>query len=101
MTMHHHLWNQEKVLSLSIITMSGPGASEVLKATSADPWSASFMVETRTACFKHSNFFKVTASEARSGQLRPGAHHRQKGRVDRCTPEMDRSTQPKVQLRAF
>ncbi|KAG9444719.1 hypothetical protein H6P81_016059 [Aristolochia fimbriata] len=33
---------------LSILTMSGPGAGGVLKATSADPWSASFMVETRT-----------------------------------------------------
>ncbi|WZY72534.1 hypothetical protein YC2023_004774 [Brassica napus] len=84
----------------------------VLKATSADPWSASFMVETRTlfvfhksknftsdyeirmpptACFEHSNFFKVTAPEARPGQLRPeriadrrdkptGAHRRRTGR---------------------
>ncbi|KAI3671359.1 hypothetical protein L2E82_53374 [Cichorium intybus] len=32
------------------------------------------------ACFEHSNFFKVTAPEARPGQLRPGAHRRQKGR---------------------
>ncbi|WZY99655.1 hypothetical protein YC2023_071984 [Brassica napus] len=76
----------------------------VLKATSADPWSASFMVETRTlfvfhksknftsdyeirmpptACFEHSNFFKVTAPEARPGQLRPGAYHRQKRQADR------------------
>ncbi|KAI3489939.1 hypothetical protein L1887_45917 [Cichorium endivia] len=39
------------------------------------------------ACFEHSNFFKVTAPEARPGQLRPGAHRRQKGRVNRCTPE--------------
>ncbi|KAK7365503.1 hypothetical protein VNO78_39563 [Psophocarpus tetragonolobus] len=39
--------------------------------------------------------------EARPGQLRPGAHRRQKGRANRCTPEADRSTQPKVQLRAF
>ncbi|KAK7325504.1 hypothetical protein VNO80_34424 [Phaseolus coccineus] len=31
------------------------------------------------ACFEHSNFFKVTAPEARPGQLRPGAHRRQKG----------------------
>ncbi|KAI3482887.1 hypothetical protein L1887_54252 [Cichorium endivia] len=37
------------------------------------------------ACFEHSNFFKVTAPEARPGQLRPGAHRRQKGRVNRCT----------------
>ncbi|WZY70766.1 hypothetical protein YC2023_003006 [Brassica napus] len=76
----------------------------VLKATSADPWSASFMVETRTlfvfhksknftsdyeirmpptACFEHSNFFKVTAPEARPGQLRPGAYRRQKRQADR------------------
>ncbi|KAL4554423.1 hypothetical protein LXL04_039438 [Taraxacum kok-saghyz] len=41
------------------------------------------MVETRTACFEHSNFFKVTAPEARPGQLRPGAYRRQKGRVNR------------------
>ncbi|KAK7376192.1 hypothetical protein VNO78_34893 [Psophocarpus tetragonolobus] len=41
------------------------------------------------------------APEARPGQLRPGAHRRQKGRANRCTPEADRSTQPKVQLRAF
>ncbi|KAF7800631.1 ribosome-binding protein 1-like [Senna tora] len=51
------------------------------------------------ACFEHSNFFKVTAPEARPGQLRPGAHRRQKGRADRCTPEADRSTQPKPFLR--
>ncbi|WZY71180.1 hypothetical protein YC2023_003420 [Brassica napus] len=77
----------------------------VLKATSADPWSASFMVETRTlfvfhksktftsdyeirmpptACFEHSNFFKVTAPEARPGQLRPGAYRRQKRQADRA-----------------
>ncbi|KAK7376223.1 hypothetical protein VNO78_34874 [Psophocarpus tetragonolobus] len=55
----------------------------------------------QSACFEHSNFFKVTAPEARPGQLRPGAHRRQKGRANRCTPEADRSTQPKVQLRAF
>ncbi|WZY99257.1 hypothetical protein YC2023_071586 [Brassica napus] len=76
----------------------------VLKATSADPWSASFMVETRTlfvfhksknftsnyeirmpptACVEHSNFFKVTAPEARPGQLRPGAYRRQKRQADR------------------
>ena len=53
------------------------------------------------ACFEHSNFFKVTAPEARPGQLRPGAHRRQKGRDDRCTPEADRPAHPKVQLRAF
>ncbi|KAK7325568.1 hypothetical protein VNO80_32982 [Phaseolus coccineus] len=53
----------------------------------------------REACFEHSNFFKVTAPEARPGQLRPGAHRRQKGRPDRCTPEADRSTQPKPFLR--
>ncbi|WZY70827.1 hypothetical protein YC2023_003067 [Brassica napus] len=94
----------------------------VLKATSADPWSASFMVETRTlfvfhksknftsdyeirmpptACFEHSNFFKVTAPEARPGQLRPGAYRRQKRQADRCSPKADRATHPKVQLRAF
>ncbi|KAK7322169.1 hypothetical protein VNO80_35001 [Phaseolus coccineus] len=39
------------------------------------------------------------APEARPGQLRPGAHRRQKGRPDRCTPEADRSTQPKPFLR--
>lgn len=39
------------------------------------------------ACFEHSNFFKVTAPEARPGQLRPGAHRRQKGRIGRCSPE--------------
>ncbi|XLT24610.1 hypothetical protein HN873_055902, partial [Arachis hypogaea] len=49
------------------------------------------------ACFEHSNFFKVTAPEARPGQLRPGAHRWQKGRVDRCTPTADRSAQPKDQ----
>ncbi|CAL9142254.1 unnamed protein product [Musa hybrid cultivar] len=38
------------------------------------------------ACFEHSNFFKVTAPEARPGQLRPGTHRRQKGWDDRCTP---------------
>ncbi|KAK7322293.1 hypothetical protein VNO80_34737 [Phaseolus coccineus] len=53
----------------------------------------------QSACFEHSNFFKVTAPEARPGQLRPGAHRRQKGRPDRCTPEADRSTQPKPFLR--
>ncbi|WZY71228.1 hypothetical protein YC2023_003468 [Brassica napus] len=91
-------------------------ASGVLKATSADPWSASFMVETRTlfvfhksknftsdyeirmpptACFEHSNFFKVTAPEARPGQLRPGAYRRQKRQADRCSPKADRATHPK------
>ncbi|XLU24261.1 hypothetical protein S245_060327, partial [Arachis hypogaea] len=50
------------------------------------------------ACFEHSNFFKVTAPEARPGQLRPGAHHWQKGRADRCTPTADRSAQPKLEL---
>lgn len=54
------------------------------------------------ACFEHSNFFKVTAPEARPGQLRPGAHRRQKGRNGRYTPEKaDRPAHPKVQLRAF
>ncbi|WZY93896.1 hypothetical protein YC2023_066225 [Brassica napus] len=88
----------------------------VLKATSADPWSASFMVETRTlfvfhksknftsdyeiqmpptACFEHSNFFKVTAPEARPGQLRPGAYRQQKRQADRCSPKADRATHPK------
>ena len=38
------------------------------------------------ACFEHSNFFKVTAPEARPGQLRPGAHRRQKGRAGRFSP---------------
>uniref|UniRef100_A0A6N2NG35 Senescence-associated protein n=1 Tax=Salix viminalis TaxID=40686 RepID=A0A6N2NG35_SALVM len=116
--------NQERALSLSILTMSGPGAGGVLKATSANPWSASFMVETRTLFVfhksknftsdyeirmprlslliitpipkanrigsksydvihaNHSNFFKVTAPEARPGQLRPGAH---RGRRDEAT----------------
>ncbi|WZZ14879.1 hypothetical protein YC2023_107968 [Brassica napus] len=36
-----------------------------------------------TACFEHSNFFKVTAPEARPGQLRPGAYRRQKRQADR------------------
>ncbi|WZZ15522.1 hypothetical protein YC2023_108611 [Brassica napus] len=84
----------------------------VLKATSADPWSASFMVETRTlfvfhksknftsdyeirmpptACFQHSNFFKVTAPKARPSQLRPGAYCRQKRQADRCSPKADRT----------
>ncbi|KAL2225626.1 UNVERIFIED_CONTAM: hypothetical protein Sindi_2986500 [Sesamum indicum] len=49
--------------------------------------------------YNHSNFFKVTAPEARPGQLRPGAHRRQKGRDDRCTPEADRPAQPKPFLR--
>jgi hypothetical protein len=39
------------------------------------------------ACFEHSNFFKVTAPEARPGQLRTGAHRRQKGRGGWFTPE--------------
>ncbi|WZY94000.1 hypothetical protein YC2023_066329 [Brassica napus] len=96
--------------------MFGPGASGVLRATSADPWSASFMVETRTlfvfhksknfnsdyeirmpptACFEHSNFFKVTAPEARPSQLRPGAYRRQKRQADRCSPKVERATHPK------
>jgi hypothetical protein len=45
------------------------------------------------AYFEHSNFFKVTAPEARPGQLRPGAHRRQKGRVGRCSP-VRRTGQP-------
>ena len=53
------------------------------------------------ACFEHSNFFKVTAPEARPGQLRPGAYRRQKRQPDRCSPKADRATHPKVQLRAF
>ncbi|KAH0634633.1 hypothetical protein KY290_038128 [Solanum tuberosum] len=44
---------------------------------------------------------QLTAPEARPGQLRPGAHRRQKGRDDRCTPRADRPAHPKVQLRAF
>ncbi|KAK8525632.1 hypothetical protein V6N13_094780 [Hibiscus sabdariffa] len=36
--------------------------------TSPDPF--------QSACFEHSNFFKVTAPEERPGQLRPGAHRR-------------------------
>ncbi|KAI3485360.1 hypothetical protein L1887_51379 [Cichorium endivia] len=51
---------KERALSLSILTMSGPE---------------------RRLAFEHSNFFKVTAPEARPGQLRPGAHRRQKGRA--------------------
>ncbi|KAK7299420.1 hypothetical protein VNO77_45607 [Canavalia gladiata] len=47
------------------------------------------MVETRTACFEHSNFFKVTAPEARPGQLRPGAHRR---RRDEATGAHQRRT---------
>jgi hypothetical protein len=39
------------------------------------------------ACFEHSNFFKVTAPEARPGQLRPGAHRRQKGQVGQFSPK--------------
>jgi hypothetical protein len=39
------------------------------------------------ACFEHSNFFEVMVPVARPGQLRLGAHHRQKGRVDRCLPK--------------
>ena len=53
------------------------------------------------ACFEHSNFFKVTAPEARPGQLRPGAHRRQKGETTGTRREADRPAQPKVQLRAF
>ena len=34
------------------------------------------VVSRAMACFEHSNFFKVTAPEARPGQLRPGAHRR-------------------------
>jgi hypothetical protein len=37
------------------------------------------------ACIDHSNFFKVIAPKARPGQLRLGAHRRQKGRVGRCS----------------
>ncbi|KAI5652305.1 hypothetical protein M9H77_29492 [Catharanthus roseus] len=37
-----------ETLSLSILTMSKLGVGRVLKATFADPWSASFIVETRT-----------------------------------------------------
>jgi hypothetical protein len=39
------------------------------------------------ACFEHSNFFKVKASKARPNQLGLGAHHRQEGRVGRCSPK--------------
>jgi hypothetical protein len=39
------------------------------------------------ACFEHSNFFNVTAPEARPIQLRLGAHHRQKSRVSQCSPK--------------
>jgi hypothetical protein len=39
------------------------------------------------ACFEHSNFFKVTALEARPSQLRLRAHHRQKRQVGRCSPK--------------
>ena len=38
------------------------------------------------ACFEHSNFFKVTAPEARPAQSRAGTHRRQEGRAGRCTP---------------
>ncbi|KAF8093605.1 hypothetical protein N665_0383s0228 [Sinapis alba] len=102
--------------------MSGPGASGVLKATSADPWSASFMVENRTLFVFHNskNFTsdyeirmpptvpvnhysdpEVTALEARPGQLSPGAYRREKGQANRCSPKADQATHPKVQLRAF
>ncbi|WZY99264.1 hypothetical protein YC2023_071593 [Brassica napus] len=50
---------------------------------------------TPTACFEHSNFFKVTAPEARPGQLRPGAYRRQERQADRCSPKADRATHPK------
>ncbi|OIV89719.1 hypothetical protein TanjilG_03817 [Lupinus angustifolius] len=103
----------------------------VLKATFVDPWSTLFMVETWTFFVFHKsknftsdyeirmpptvpvnhysdpegqhNMITVTTPEARPNQLRPGVHthRRQKGRADRCTPMADRSTQPKVQLRAF
>ncbi|KAF1876963.1 hypothetical protein Lal_00012437 [Lupinus albus] len=61
------------------------GASGVLKETSADPWSASFMVETRTSCFEHSNFIKVTVSEriASRRDEPTGAHQ---WRTDRPNP---------------
>ena len=45
------------------------------------------------ACFEHSNFFKVTAPEARPGQLRPGTHRRQKGR-DRSVHTVRRTGRP-------
>ncbi|KAK7375740.1 hypothetical protein VNO78_35368 [Psophocarpus tetragonolobus] len=146
----HNVAGSEPPTSPQSEHFTGPfnRASGVLKATSADPWSASFMVETRTLfvfhksknftsdyeirmpptvpvnhysdpegqhnririlwcypmlmyperrlAFEHSNFFKVTAPEARPGQLRPGAHRRQKGRANRCTPEADRSTHPRL-----
>jgi hypothetical protein len=38
-------------------------------------------------CIEHSNFFKVIALKARPSQLRLGVHHRQKGRVGRCSPK--------------
>ncbi|CAL9142024.1 unnamed protein product [Musa hybrid cultivar] len=54
----------------------GPKSCDVSHANVSRAW----------ACFEHSNFFKVTAPEARPGQLRPGTHRRQKGWDDRCTP---------------
>ncbi|KAL0315097.1 UNVERIFIED_CONTAM: hypothetical protein Scaly_2888500 [Sesamum calycinum] len=90
------------------------------KSNIADPWSASFMVETRTLFVFHKskNFtsdYEIRMPptvpvnhysdpegqppEARPGQLRPGAHRRQKGRDDRCTPEADRPAQPKAKVR--
>ncbi|KAF7800660.1 hypothetical protein G2W53_044903 [Senna tora] len=50
------------------------------------------------ACFEHSNFFKVTAPEARPGQLRPGAHRRQKGRADRAHQRRTDRPNPRLAL---
>ncbi|KAK8502595.1 hypothetical protein V6N13_082722 [Hibiscus sabdariffa] len=43
------------------------------------PRSEHFTGTIQSACFEHSNFFKVTAPEERPGQLRPGAHRRAVG----------------------
>ncbi|PHT25665.1 hypothetical protein CQW23_34711 [Capsicum baccatum] len=52
----------------------------------AGPYLRLSRFQLRAFYFEHSNFFKVTVPEARPGQLSPGAHRRQKGRDDRCTP---------------
>ncbi|KAH9523295.1 hypothetical protein Btru_066326 [Bulinus truncatus] len=59
--MHHHPPNQERAINLSILTVSGPGSS---------------------ACFEHSNFFKVNAPATRDAQRRaPAGESRQTGRA--------------------
>ena len=80
-------------LSLADSTAAGTGPATMGAREMVGSWLRSPMmlshanVSRAMACFEHSNFFKVTAPEARPGQLRPGAHRRQKGRVGRCSPE--------------